>query len=108
MLFSFLGDSDHSLPFATLATQTLSTIPAQHLERRLIYRFDTNGRLIAILDRNNNQTTITRDANNRIIAVSDAAGRTLNFNWSGPFVQSISDSTGTIATYTYWSATDQL
>jgi RHS repeat-associated protein len=81
------------------------------LKGGLIYKFSTTGLLTAILDRNNNQTTLTYNANNLVTTVTDAAGHTLNFTYTGGtsgYVQSISDNTGTIATYTYWSAADQL
>ncbi len=87
---------------------TARTKSSLFLKGGLIYQFGTTGLLTAILDRNNNQTTLTRDANNLVTAVTDAAGRTLNFTYSGGRVQSISDSTGTIASYGYWTAADQL
>lgn len=50
----------------------------------LIYQFNGPGSLIAIKDRNNNQTTITRNINNqRVEAVTDAEGRSVNFTYHG-------------------------
>lgn len=66
--------------------------------------FNSNGYLIAMVDRNGNQTTIAYDAANRITSVTDASGRVLTFNYASAgtrTVQSISDSVGTVASYTY-------
>jgi YD repeat-containing protein len=44
--------------------------------------FDTNFSMLRMIeDRNHNVTTITRDASNRIIKVTDAAGRSLYFQY---------------------------
>src|SRR5262245_26210229 len=43
--------------------------------------FDNAGRLVAIKDRNGNQTTITLDGSNRITQVTDALGRTIYFDY---------------------------
>lgn len=72
----------------------------------LIYQFNGAGNLVAIKDRNNNQTTITRHATNqRIEQVTDAEGRSVTFNYASATettrVRSLSNSNGTIATYTY-------
>ena len=72
--------------------------------------FENAGYLISIADRNGNTTSINVDAanGNRIDSVTDAAGRTLTFNYSNPnfptLCSSISDSTGTVANYTYDSS----
>jgi len=68
--------------------------------------FNSNGYLIAIVDRNSNRISIAYDASNRILSVTDASGRILTFNYTGGLrpAQSISDSVGTIATYSYDSS----
>ena len=43
--------------------------------------FNNAGRLIAIQDRNGNQTSITIDGSNRITQVTDAAGRSIYFDY---------------------------
>src|SRR5207248_8659164 len=66
--------------------------------------FSNAGYLTAIIDRNGNQATVNLDASSRITSVVDAANRALTFSYqssSSRQVQSISDSTGTVATYTY-------
>ncbi len=50
---------------------------------QLIYRFDINGRLEQILDRNENKLTITRDGSNRVGQVADGLGRALDFTYDG-------------------------
>ena len=72
--------------------------------------FNSAGYLTSIVDRNGNTTTIVIDANNqnRIATVTDAANRTLTFNYAnGSFPRlctSVADSVGTVATYTYDTA----
>ena len=72
--------------------------------------FNSAGYLTSIIDRNGNTTTITLDpANqNRILSVTDPAGRVLTFNYTNAqfprLCTSISDSVGTAATYVYDSS----
>src|SRR5262249_49755451 len=67
--------------------------------------FNNAGYLTSIVDRNGNTTTITVDSShqNRISSVTDAAGRTLTFNYANTtfprLCTSITDSVGTAATY---------
>ncbi|MGH9509423.1 MAG: DUF6531 domain-containing protein, partial [Terriglobales bacterium] len=66
--------------------------------------FNSGGYLIAIQDRNGNQTTITLTAANRPWQVTDAAGRWVKFNYDGSGrVSTLQDAIGTLATYTYIS-----
>jgi uncharacterized protein RhaS with RHS repeats len=73
--------------------------------------FNYPGYLTSIVDRNGNTTTINVDAanQNRISTVTDPAGLVLTFNYANSsfprLCTSISDSAGTIATYTYDTAT---
>ncbi len=74
----------------------------------LIYQFNGGGNLVVIKDRNNNQTTITRNATNqRIEQVTDAEGRSVTFNYHNPTdvkkVKTLTNQYGTIATYWYFS-----
>lgn len=64
--------------------------------------FNTGGYLIALVDRNGNQTTITLTAANRPLQATDAAGRWVKFNYD-PYdrITTLQDSTGTIATYSW-------
>ena len=50
-----------------------------------LYRFDSNGRLISIADKNGNTMTIgyCTDPYRRVSTVTDAAGRMLNFSYNG-------------------------
>jgi len=67
--------------------------------------FSQPGYLLAIVDRNGNQTALGYDASNRLTSVTDAASRVLTFNRGNPsfpgVVTSIQDAVGTIATYAY-------
>lgn len=67
--------------------------------------FNLSGYLTTLVDPNGNKATVTLDSSNRVTSVSDAANRTLNFNYATPnfpkLVSSVQDSVGTIATYSY-------
>lgn len=64
--------------------------------------FNSGGYLIALVDRNGNQTTITLTGSNRPSQVTDAAGRWVRFNYDAyARITSLQDSTGTLATYTW-------
>lgn len=67
--------------------------------------FNNPGFLIALVDRNGNQVNIIRDTSGRISSVTDAASRALNFAYTNAsfttLATSATDSTGTVATYTY-------
>ncbi|HEY1525710.1 MAG TPA: RHS repeat-associated core domain-containing protein [Candidatus Angelobacter sp.] len=67
--------------------------------------FDSGGRLLKLLDRNANTTSLVYDSSGRLSTVTDAAGRTLSFAYADPSnvnqVTTVSDAVGTIATYTY-------
>ena len=64
--------------------------------------FDSAGKLLAQIDRDGNQTTLTYDTNGRLTLITNPFGRTLTVTPNGNGrVTSISDSLGTVATYTY-------
>src|SRR5690606_25978533 len=71
--------------------------------------FSPTGRLKWKKDRNGNQTTLTYDINNVLTSVTDPSGRTLsiNINTQG-LIDSIADSLGTVATYSYFPGTHNL
>ena len=86
------------------------------------YVFNSNGKLISIIDPNGNTTSLAYDGSNRLLTVTSPTGRTLNFayNASGK-VAAISDGAagtvdpsynpatlGTIATYEYDPASGSL
>jgi YD repeat-containing protein len=70
-----------------------------------VHRFDSSGKIISLADRNNNQTTITYDSGGaKPVSITDPGGRTLNLTYdSFGYVSTISDSLGTVATYTHGS-----
>jgi YD repeat-containing protein len=67
--------------------------------------FDNSGRLTTVIDRNNNQTTLTYDGSGRLAQITDPANRSLTFSYGDPQninrVTSMQDGTGTVATFTY-------
>jgi YD repeat-containing protein len=67
--------------------------------------FNGDNRLAAIIDRNNNQTTINHDSSDRITSVTSPGNKTLTFTYGDPnyFYQATTaqDSVGTVATYLY-------
>ena len=70
--------------------------------------FSPAGRLQWQKDRQGNQTTLTYDANNALTGIADSFGRTLTVVTSNGLVQSLSDSLGGVATYTYFTGTNHL
>jgi RHS repeat-associated protein len=67
-----------------------------------VHQFNSSGKLLSITDRNNNTITLSYDSNGRLTTITDASGRTLTFAYASNIVSSVSDSQGTIATYTSW------
>jgi len=67
--------------------------------------FSQSGLLLAMVDRNGNQTTLTYDGANRLSGVTDPAGRSITFSYSDANNPSeattVRDSVGVIANYTY-------
>lgn len=65
-------------------------------------QFNSGGKLLSLMDRNGNATSLTYDSNGFLSSVTDPFGRalTLTTNANG-LVTSISDTMGTVATYTY-------
>ncbi len=64
------------------------------------YRFDTQGRLIAILDTANNQMSITYSSD-KIVSVTDGTGRDFWFAYSGSHLTSITAPDGSVIQYGY-------
>jgi RHS repeat-associated protein len=74
-----------------------------------VRQFNLAGKLIALIDRRGNQTTLAYDGNGRLISITDPFGRVLNVTMSSSGrVQSISDTLGNIASYTYGSSNQLL
>jgi RHS repeat-associated protein len=74
-----------------------------------VHSFNSSGKLVSLVDRNGNQTTLTYGGNGNLSSITDPFGRVLfvTTNSNGR-VLSISDSLGTIATYTYGSSNQLL
>ena len=67
-----------------------------------VHQFDAAGKLVSLTDRNNNAITLSY-TNGVPTTITDATGRTVTLTYDGSgSIQSLSDSTGTIATYTHW------
>ncbi len=66
-------------------TYTLTTV------RQVRYNFSSAGRLTAILDRNNNTTTVSYDGNGFLSQVQDAGGRTLTFTITNGRITQVQD-----------------
>ncbi len=64
--------------------------------------FNNSGRLLAAIDRNGNQTTVTYDGSDRIATVSAPGGQWISFTY-GDSLQATSaqDAVGTVATFRY-------
>lgn len=86
----------------TLATLTENPDGSFTLVRHAqkTYRFDSVGRLIAIVDLNGYTTTVSYPSSTQML-VTDPAGRTLTFTLSGTHVSSVSDSSTPPRTLSY-------
>jgi RHS repeat-associated protein len=67
-----------------------------------VHTFNASGALLSLVDRNNNQTTLTYDGNGKLTSVTEPTGRSVSVatNTSGRIL-SISDPMGVIGTYIY-------
>lgn len=67
--------------------------------------FNNSGYLLAVVDRNGNQTLVTYDASNRISTVTAPGGQSVSVTYGNPLIPSqatsIQDSAGVIASYAY-------
>jgi len=65
--------------------------------------FNSNNLLAAIIDRNNNQTTLAYDSFNRLVSVTSPGGSTLTFTYGDPNnpmqATTVADAVGAVATY---------
>lgn len=89
---------------ATLSFDTTTTNYTLTFQNGSSETFNNSGYLIGLSDRNGNETTVSIDATNRITQVTDAAGRSLWFDYpdgNTRQVQAIHDAVGIIATYAY-------
>lgn len=78
------------------------TITFQNGEQRIFSA--ASGSLLSITDRNGNITQLTYDATNRLVTVTDPAGRTLTFTYQSPtsrLVTGVSSSVGISLAYAY-------
>lgn len=99
-LFSYLRkDPDNTLVFSTTATPhelgdlirklTNGTFEYRYKDGKVM-RFDSSGRLTAMIDRNNNTTTLGYTGNN-LTQVTDPTGRSLALQYSGTHITSVTD-----------------
>src|SRR6266496_162469 len=74
-----------------------------------VHQFSKPGKLLWIKDANNNQATLSYDANGRLATVSDPFGRVLTLTTNANSrVTSIADTLGIVATYSYGAGNELL
>lgn len=101
LAYSVISPPDERALLTFDTTTNLFTLALQDGRQEI---FDSGGYLSSLTDRNGNRTTLSYDSSQRLIGVTDAASRTLTFNYSGSspsLVSSIQDAVRVIATYTY-------
>ncbi len=73
-----------------------------------VYRFDSQGRLASVGDRNGNTTTLAYDGQGRLVTVTEPAGRALTFAYTSPvgttLISQVTDHTARTMQYAYDSA----
>ena len=68
----------------------------------IVYKFDTDGRLTSITDRNQNSLTLSYDYLGLLTSVADDLGRYISFSYNAQNkIESIQDHTGRTFRYTY-------
>lgn len=66
------------------------------------YVFDSPGKLIAIIDKNGNATSLAYDGSDRLVSITDPPGRTLALTYyPDDLLESVSDWTGRSVSYEY-------
>ncbi len=101
--FYFLADPvDERASLSFDATTSLFTVTLSDKNK---IQFKANGYIDRFVDRNNNQTVAQYDETDRLITITDPAGRVLTFAYGNTNfprqATSVSDVVGTIATYLY-------
>lgn len=67
-----------------------------------IETYDTSGKLLSIIDRNDRTQILTYDTNGRLSTVTDDTGRALNFTYDGfSRIQTMTDPAGGVYQYAY-------
>ena len=117
ILFSYSGtDSSGALLFTTTGAvgqlaDVLRRLTDGSFEYRSseggLMRFDSNGALTSIVDRNGNTTTLTYTGS-LLTRITDAVGRSLNIQYSGTQISRITDPLGRVWQYAYNSTLSQL
>ena len=65
------------------------------------HEFNSTGRLLSLMDRHGNLTSLAYNLSGKLSSITDPFNRVLSFTIPGNRVTAISDTTGTIAEYTY-------
>lgn len=109
-LFSYSRtESDGTLVFNTIATKAqlpdvVRKLPNNTFEYReghgTVWRFDSTGRLTAIVDRNDNTTTLSYTGAT-LTSITDAVGRSITLQYSNGLIVRATDPLGRIWQYSY-------
>ncbi len=71
------------------------------LQNTLVYKYNSNGKIAAITDKNGNTLTFEYNASGSLFTVTSASGKTLSFSYENGRIKTVTDSSGRTITYNY-------
>jgi RHS repeat-associated protein len=89
---------------ANLVLNSDGTYTFMRGHERIRYNFSASGQLIAEVDRNGYATNLAYNASGQLATVTEPAGRTLTFSYSGSSIASVKDPVGRTESFGYDSS----
>lgn len=71
------------------------------LQSKLTYKYNNNGKLSSITDKNGNELSLQYDGSGRLVLITGASGKSLNLTYENGKIKTITDPAGRTIIYTY-------